>query len=72
MFLTQKGNNQSHDYSRGNGSKEDVEEKIPKVVELDIIKVRDMTFNMFNAECMVMKKKDVGSHWRRSNKAGSK
>jgi hypothetical protein len=68
IFLAQKGKNQSHDSSRGEGSKRGCGRKnfIGNVVVT--IKVRDMIFIVSVAERMcLMKQRHVESHGIRSN-----
>jgi hypothetical protein len=72
MCLAQKGKNQSHDSSRGEGSKRGHGKKYFRGRGVGIIKVRDLIFTVFIVERMDMMQRHVGSHGRRSKKSRNK
>jgi hypothetical protein len=69
VFLAQKVKNQSHDSSRGEGSKRGRGKNNFKDKGVGIIKVRDMIFIVFIVDT---RKINVGSHGRISKKIRNK
>lgn len=66
MCLAQKGNNQSHDSSRGDGNKRGSGRKNFRSREVDITMVRDFIFTVFVVARRDMRQRHIEFHGRRS------